>query len=88
MLDGTTQFGVTGADELILTRAQGQPLRAIAVNYRRSPVVFISLADSDITRPQDFAGKTIRVAPNLITSLRAMMSLVNTGEDGNHGYEA
>ena len=87
VLDGTAQFGVTGADDLILKRAQGQRVRALATIYRRSPVAYISLADSGIARPQDFVGKTIRVAPNLITSLHAMMTLVKTGEAGNHGYE-
>lgn len=81
VLDGRAQFGVTGADELILTRAQGQPLRALATIYRRSPVVYISLADSGITRPQDFAGKTIRVAPNLIASLHAMTAKVGLSPD-------
>lgn len=76
VLDGTAQFGIAGADELILARAQGQPVRAIAVNYRRSPVVFISLAEKGITRPQDFAGKTIRVVANIIPTLHAMTARV------------
>ena len=81
VLEGTAQFGIAGADELILARAQGQPVRAIAVNYRRSPVVFISLADMGITRPQDFAGKTIRVTANISPSLRAMMARVGIAPD-------
>ncbi|MCJ7432456.1 MAG: ABC transporter substrate-binding protein, partial [Anaerolineales bacterium] len=62
-------------------RAQGQPMRALSTIYRRSPVVFISLADSGITRPQDFAGKTIRVAPNVIPSLHAMMAKIGISPD-------
>lgn len=81
VLDGTAQFGVTGADELIRARAQGRPVRALATIYRRSPVVFISLAELGITRPQEFAGKTIRVAPNLIASLRAMTARVGVPPD-------
>jgi NitT/TauT family transport system substrate-binding protein len=76
VLDGTAQFGVAGADQLLLARSEGQPVRAIATIYRRSPVAFISLADSGINRPQDFVGKTIRVAPNLVTSLRALTAYV------------
>ena len=76
VLDGTAQFGIAGADELILARAEGKPLRAIAVIYRRSPVVFISLAAKGITRPQDFVGKTIRAPANVAPSLRAMMARV------------
>jgi NitT/TauT family transport system substrate-binding protein len=59
VLEGAAQFGVHGADVLIAARAANKPLRAIAVIYRRSPVVFVALADSGITRPQDFVGKVI-----------------------------
>jgi len=59
VLEGEAQFGLHGADVLITTRAANKPLRAIAVIYRRSPVVFVALADSGIRRPQDFAGKVI-----------------------------
>lgn len=81
VLAGTAQFGIAGADELILARAQDLPVRAIAVNYRRSPVVFISLADLGITRPQDFAGKTIRVTANIIPTLHVMTARVGITPD-------
>ena len=60
-LDGSAQFGIHGADAVLAERARGQPVQAISAIYRRSPTVFISLANSGITRPQDFAGKTIQV---------------------------
>jgi NitT/TauT family transport system substrate-binding protein len=81
VLDGTAQFGVAGADELILAHSQGKPLRAIATIYRRSPVVFISLADKGITRPQDFSGKTIRSVAITLPSLRSMMAHVGIPPD-------
>jgi NitT/TauT family transport system substrate-binding protein len=81
VLDGTAQFGVAGADELILARSQAKPLRAIATIYRRSPIVFISLAEKRISRPQDFAGKTIRAPAILVPSLRAMMTQVGIAPD-------
>ena len=81
VLDGTAQFGVGGADELILARSEGKPLRAIAVIYRRSPVVFISLAEKGITRPQDFVGQTIRAPSNIAPSLRAMLARVGIAPD-------
>lgn len=81
VLEGTAQFSITGADSLLLARSQGQPVQALATIYRRSPVVYISLADAGITRPQDFTGKTIRVAPNLIASLRAMTARVGVSPD-------
>jgi NitT/TauT family transport system substrate-binding protein len=81
VLDGTAQFGVAAADELILARSAGQPVRAIATIYRRSPVVFISLAEKDITGPQDLVGKTIRAAANVAPTLTAMMSRIGVTPD-------
>jgi NitT/TauT family transport system substrate-binding protein len=79
--DGTAQFGYAGADELILARAAGRPLRAVATIYRRSPSVFVSLADSGITRPQDFVGRTIRVTPQTAVHFRAMVARAGIGPD-------
>jgi NitT/TauT family transport system substrate-binding protein len=73
VLNGTAQFGIAGADALLLARSGGKPVRAIAIIDRRSPLVFGALADSGITRPQDFVGKTIRVTPQVIPALHAMM---------------
>jgi NitT/TauT family transport system substrate-binding protein len=81
VLNGTAQFSEASADELILARSEGQPLRAIATIFRRSPIVFISLADKAITRPQDFIGKTISVPANILLSLRAMMDTVGIAPD-------
>ena len=74
--DGSAQFGDAGADELILARAAGKPLVALATIYRRSPSVFVSLEDSGITRPQDFVGKTIRITPQVAPHFHAMMQRV------------
>jgi len=74
VVEGTAQYGDGGSDELIIARAAGKPLRAVATIYRRSPVVFFALAGSGITKPQDFVGKTIRVAPGLSPTLHAMMA--------------
>jgi NitT/TauT family transport system substrate-binding protein len=76
VLDGTAQFGIAGADEIILARAEGKPVRAIGVVYRRSPIVFMTLAASGITKPEDFAGKQVRVPANLIPALNAMTNKV------------
>jgi NitT/TauT family transport system substrate-binding protein len=74
VLDGTAQFGITGAENLISARADGKPLRAIAVIFRRSPAVFMALADSGITRPQDFVGKTIQYNATTRFLLNAMLA--------------
>jgi NitT/TauT family transport system substrate-binding protein len=74
--EGIAQFGTTSADALIAARAQGKTLRAIATVYRRNPTVFVSLADSGITRPQDFSGKTIRTVATTTVTLHAMTAFV------------
>jgi len=79
--NGTAQFGDAGADELMLARADGKPLRAIAAVYRRSPLTFIALANSGLNRPQDFVGKTIRVTPQTAATFHAMMARVGIRPD-------
>jgi NitT/TauT family transport system substrate-binding protein len=74
--DGKAQFGIASADAVIAARAQGKTVRAIAAVFRRSPVVFLTLANSGITRPQDFAGKTIRSTASTIATLHAMTAFV------------
>ena len=81
VLEGAAQFGVAAADELILGRAQGKPVRAIAVIYRRSPSVFVTAADSGISRPEDFIGQNILAAVNALPTLHAMMSRVGVDRD-------
>ncbi len=76
VLDGRAQFGQTVADLLILSRAAGQPVRAIATIFRRSPIVFVTPADSGIRKPQDFVGRRIRVSPELLATLHAMTERV------------
>jgi NitT/TauT family transport system substrate-binding protein len=76
VLDGTAQFGLVGADELILARAQGKPVRAIATILRRSPLAFAVMADSGMTRPEDFIGHTIRITPQAAAGFHAMMARV------------
>lgn len=76
VINGEAEFGTTTAVSLIQARAQGKPLKAVAVINQRSPVVFVTLANSGITRPQQFAAKTIRTTSNLQTTLHAMTSFV------------
>jgi NitT/TauT family transport system substrate-binding protein len=56
-------FGITGADELILARANGkaQHVRAIAVIYKINPVCLYTLKESGILTPQDLLGKTVGI---------------------------
>jgi NitT/TauT family transport system substrate-binding protein len=73
--------GAAQPADVILARAAGQPVRTLAAIYRRSPIVFFALADSGITRPQDFVGKKIRSAITVDQTLRAMMARVGITPD-------
>lgn len=81
VLNGAAQFGVAQPADVLLARAAGQPVRSIAVIYRRSPIVFFALADSGISRPQDFVGKKIRSTLTVDQTLRAMMARVGIRPD-------
>ncbi len=59
VVNNEADFGITGADELILARAKGFPLKAIAVIYKINPVCAYALKESGIKTPYDFIGKTI-----------------------------
>jgi NitT/TauT family transport system substrate-binding protein len=58
---GNEQFGVTGADQILIARSKGVPVVAIAVIYRRNPFVLFSLAKSGIKTPADYIGKKVGV---------------------------
>ena len=79
--NGKAQFGIAQPADLILARADGKPVRSIAAIYRRSPIVFFALANSGITRPQDFIGKKIRSALTVDQTLHAMMARVGINPD-------
>ena len=81
VLNGEAHFGIAGADELIIDRAEGDPLIAISTIYRRSPVAFVAAADSGILTPQDFVGKKILAGLNAIPTLRAMMNRLSISPD-------
>jgi len=58
---GNEQFGVTGADQILIARSKGVPVVALAVIYRRNPFVLFSLAKSGIKAPADYVGKNVGV---------------------------
>jgi NitT/TauT family transport system substrate-binding protein len=60
LISGKADFAVASS-ELVLTQRQKKspPITAIAAIYRKSATVFLAMADSGITKPADFVGKTI-----------------------------
>ncbi len=81
VLAGEADFGINAAEILILARADEKPVRAVATIYRRNPLVFLTLADSGITRPQQFAGKKVRLSLGDRTTFYAMMAQVGVTPD-------
>ncbi len=59
VLNAKAIFGITGAIDMLVARAQGLPIKSFAVIYKVSPICAYSLKESGIMRPQHFIGKTI-----------------------------
>ncbi len=76
---GEADFGVASSDSLMVARAAGQPVVAIAAIYQRSPNALLSLAGTGVTRPSDLVGKTVTVSGASNIYLRAVLK--NTGVD-------
>lgn len=76
VLAGDAEFGVASADTLVLARANGKPVRAVATVLRTSPAVLITLGDSGITHPKDLVGKEVRMTTQIAPSFHAMMASV------------
>lgn len=74
VISGAADFGVFSPENLIMERSQGKPVVAIAAIFRRSPLVFVSLADSGIRQPEDFIGRIGALAPEAMIQLLAMLN--------------
>jgi NitT/TauT family transport system substrate-binding protein len=62
VLDGSEDFGLADGFQLLTARAEGKPVVAIGVIFQRSPIGLVSLAESNMARPQDLVGHTVSVA--------------------------
>lgn len=72
---GSDDFGIKGADDVILARSKGVPIVAIAVDYQTNPVCFMSLKETGIENPKDFIGKKVgaKYGQNVYTFYQAMI---------------
>lgn len=66
---GTDDFGITSAIELIQARLKGVPIVALCADFQKSPVSFLTLEDSGITKVQQFAGRKVGIKHGTNTEL-------------------
>lgn len=76
---GSNDFGITGAEQLLLARANGVPIVAIFMELRYSPAGWMTLKASNITKPQDFIGKKVgaQYGTNIEPTLDALLAKLN-----------
>ncbi|HBX70790.1 MAG TPA: hypothetical protein DEH25_15775 [Chloroflexi bacterium] len=56
---GQNTFGITSADQVIIARSQGIPVKAVAVIFRINPLVMLAVDDVVVNKPADLVGKTV-----------------------------
>lgn len=74
-------FGVAGADDVLVAISEEKPVRAVAVIYQDSPVVYFSLKESGIETPEDFIGKRVGVREGTGTYFTYVAMMNNLGID-------
>jgi diguanylate cyclase (GGDEF)-like protein/PAS domain S-box-containing protein len=60
VLDGGADFGIAASD-LLLLRAKGEPVVALAAIYQHSPLVLLSVAGRNVDNVHDLAGKPVMI---------------------------
>ncbi len=85
VLAGEQEFAIGAAEEMIIARSQGLPVRAVAVIFRITPLVYFPSDTSGITSPADFPGKTLALSPGQGTFLyEAMMGQLDIDRSQIH----
>jgi NitT/TauT family transport system substrate-binding protein len=77
LIAGKFDFVIAQPDTLIAARLKGHKVKAVAVTYRIHPLVFLSLASSNIAKPEDLRGKTIGLAYSEKLILMALLKKMN-----------
>lgn len=63
VVEGKADFGI-GASELVLARAEGKPVVALAVILQHSPLIVLARQGAQMHSFHDLIGKSIRVVPH------------------------
>jgi ABC-type nitrate/sulfonate/bicarbonate transport system substrate-binding protein len=70
---GEADFAITNSGDVLIAREAGKPVVAIMAIYQRHPLVFTSLAESNIIRPEDLTGKTVHVSATSVAIYQALL---------------
>lgn len=81
LASGKTLFAIMGGDSLLIQRAKGLPLVAIAVIIQKSPYAYATLQGSGIRRPQDLIGKRIMLPTDGKTQHFTLLKKLEIPED-------
>lgn len=73
VVTGKADFGLY-ASSLVLERAKGQPVVAVAVLMQHSPVALLARRNAGITTALDLAGKRIALTPNTADEILAYLA--------------
>lgn len=78
VLSGKNDFGIVGADKVLMANEAGADLVVIGVINYNSPTCFLALENKKIQTPKDFEGKTVGVLTGTATEhvYRALISKV------------
>jgi NitT/TauT family transport system substrate-binding protein len=63
VLAGENDFGIAAAEEIVIARSEGKPVRALAVIFRISADVLLVTPELGIQSPYDFVGQKVALSP-------------------------
>jgi len=58
---GGAEFGSPDGSDVIFAREKGVPIRSVALTWRNTATAFMSLKETNITKPEDLVGKKVGV---------------------------
>jgi NitT/TauT family transport system substrate-binding protein len=76
---GSDQFGIAGAGNLLVARAQSVPVVAVGIYFQRTGVAYLTHKESGITTFKQFKGKRVGVQTGTDTDVLYRALLVKNG---------
>jgi NitT/TauT family transport system substrate-binding protein len=76
---GAAEFGSPDGSDVIFAREKGVPIRAVMLTARNTGIAFMSLKETNITKPEDLIGKKVGVqrASATFVGFQALMAKNN-----------